>query len=294
MTIQLASNAREQFELTAKPLAPPHISPLKTQIKSEHRKGTINAAGPAYDSRLDSHSYLATPHELASLIRITNHVTSSLAVKSSSDQNDDALIKLQQSLAAATKGNKTAADGGLEIITIKEDPEQAKKRAEIAEKEKIRAQRRRQLQEDRERDRTNRVLNRPGMRIGSYGGGGGLTVNGLEDDGGGRMATTKSRAATKANKKKSGRRNDDYSDEEEDYHGRGRTREDEYDEDDGFLVRSDEEPEVVADESDEEPDLEDDDAVVKPKKAGSPKLDTAGGEAVGRAKRRRIIDDEED
>lgn len=295
MTIQLASNAREQFELTAKPLAPPHISPLKTQIKSEHRKGTTNAAGPAYDSRLDSHTYLATPHELASLIRITNHVTSSLAVRSSSDQNDDALIKLQQSLAAATKGNKTAADGGLEIITIKEDPEQAKKRAEIAEKEKLRAQRRRQLQEDRERDRTNRVLNRPGVRTGSYGGGGGLTVNGLEDDDGGRMATTKARATTKANKKKSRRRNDDYSDEEEDYHGRGRTREDEYDEDDGFLVRSDEEPEIIADETDEEPDLEDDDVVVvKPKKAESPKRDNTGGEAVGRAKRRRIIDDEED
>lgn len=293
MTIQLASNAREQFELTAKPLAPPHISPLKTQINSEHRKGITNTAGPAYDSRLDSHTYLATPHELASLIRITNHVTSSLAVKSSSDQNDDALIKLQQSLAAATKGNKTAADGGLEIITIKEDPEQAKKRAEIAEKEKLRAQRRRQLQEDRERDRTNRVLNRPGMRTGGYGGGG-LTVNGLEDDDGVRMATTKARATTKANKKKSRRRNDDYSDEEEDYHGRGRTREDEYDENDGFLVPSDEEPEIVADESDEEPDLEDGDVAVKAKKSGSPKRDKTGGEAVGRAKRRRIIDDEED
>lgn len=247
-----------------------------------------------YNSRLDSHTYLATPHEHASLIRITNHITSSLAVQSSPDQNDDALVKLQQSLAAATKGNKTAADGGLEIISISEDPEQAKKRAEVAEKEKLRAQRRRQMQEERERDRANRVLGRSGIRTGGHGAG--LTVGGLEDDDG--MATTRARM-TKS-KSKSRRRNSEYSDDEEDYRGMGRTREDEYDEDDGFLVGSDEEPELVPDESEEEVEMADDidDEGDKPKKRDS-KRDVAveAGEEVvvgGRVKRRRVIEDEDE
>lgn len=247
----------------------------------------------AYNSRLDSHTYLATPHEHASLIRITNHITSSLAVQSSSDQNDDALVRLQQSLAAATKGNKTAADGGLEIISISEDPEQAKKRAEVAEKEKLRAQRRRQMQEERERDRANRVLGRSGLRTGGLGAG--LTVGGLEDDDG--MATTRARMKPKS---KSRRKNSEYSDEDEDFRGMGHTREDEYDENDGFLVGSDVDPEQVPDESEEEAEMADDvdDEEEKPKK-GSSKRDVAveaGEETVAgaRVKRRRVIEDEDE
>lgn len=289
----MASNPREQYELAAKPLAPPHNNSLKLTSSTANRGRAANAA-PAYNSRLDSHTYLATPHEHASLIRITNHVTSSLAVQSSSDQNDDALVRLQQSLAAATKGNKTAADGGLEIISISEDPEQAKKRAEVAEKEKLRAQRRRQMQEERERDRANRVLGRSGLRTGGLGAG--LTVGGLEDDDG--MATTRARMIKP--KSKSRLRNSEYSDEDEDYRGMGRTREDEYDEDDGFLVGSDEEPELVPDESEEEAEMVDDidEEEEKPKKGTSKRVVTveAGEEVVsgGRVKRRRVIEDEDE
>lgn len=293
ITIQLASNPREQYELTAKPLAPPHNNFIKPTNSAANRGRAANGT-PAYNSRLDSHTYLATPHEHASLIRITNHVTSSLAVQSSSDQNDDALVRLQQSLAAATKGNKTAADGGLEIISISEDPEQAKRRAEVAEKEKLRAQRRRLMQEERERDRANRVLGRSGLRTGGIGAG--LTVGGLEDDDG--MATTRARMVKP--KSKSRLRNPEYSDEDEDYRGLRRTREDEYDEDDPFLVRSDEEPEPVPDESEEEAEMVDDvdDEEEKPKK-GSSKRDIAveAGEEVvagGRMKRRRVIEDEDE
>lgn len=292
-TIQLASNPREQFELTAKPLAPPHGLPLKQTMNSVNR-GRATHGAPTYDSRLDSHTFLATPHEHASLICITNHITSSLAVRSSSDQNDDALVRLQQSLAAATKGNKSAADGGLEIISISEDPEQAKKRAEVAEREKIRAQRRRQQQEERERERANRVLGRSGLRTGGVGAG--LTIVGLEDDDG--MATTRARMIKP--KRRSRRRNSDYSDDEEDYRGIGRTREDEYDENDGFLVASDEEPELVPDESEEEAEIveanEDEDE--KPKKGTSKREGPvdAGEEGAGwgRVKRRRVIEDEDE
>lgn len=292
MTIQLASNPREQFELTAKPLAPPHNTPLKPVTIAANRSRAINGA-TLYNSRLDSHTYLTVPHEQASLIRITNHVTSSLAIKSSSDENDDALIKLQLSLAAATKGNKTAADGGLEIINISEDPELAKKKAEVAEKEKLRAQRRRQQQEERERDRANRVLGRSGLRAGGLGSG--LTVGGLEDDDG--MGTTRTRMKPR---RKSRRRNNSESDEEDDFRGMGRTREDEYDEDDGFLVPSDEEPEIVPDESEEEADMvgELDDEVENPSKE-VPLRDNAvavseEGASGARGKRRRVIEDEDE
>ena len=245
-----------------------------------------------YNPRLDSHTFLASPHEAVSLLQITNHVTSSLAVQSYADQDDDALIKLQESIAAANKGHKGTE--GVEIIHITEDPELAKKKAEVAQKELQKAARRRQQQEDKERDRSNRVFGRSGLRPGGYGGG--LTVGGLEDDEG--TARPKARPS-KPKAKRPRRRNSEYSDEEE-FTTRGRTREDEYDEDDGFLVGSDEEPELVADESEEEEedmDMGDE----RPKKKSSQKETQpeeanppAGGSPRGRAKRRRVIDDEDE
>lgn len=293
MTIQLASNPREQFELTAKPLAPSHYTPLKPVINNSERGRAANGAG-LYNSRLDSHTYLTVPHEQASLIRITNHITSSLAIRSSSDENDDALIKLQLSLAAATKGNKTAADGGVEIINISEDPELAKKKAEVAEKEKLRAQRRRQQQEERERDRANRVLGRSGLRASGLGSG--LTVGGLEGDEG--IGTTRARSLK--SKRKIRHRNSEFSDEEDDFRGVGRTREDDYDEDDGFLVRSDEELEIATDESEEEAEMDRNlvDEMKRPAKEGSQRDGTVDvgeeGASGVRGKRRRIIEDEDE
>ena len=291
LTLQVASNPREQFALAAKALAPPQINPVRptpTSIKSKQAVGKR-----AYDSRLDSHTYLASPHEAVSLLQITNHITTSLAVQSYADQDDDALIKLQESMAAATKGHK-GAEGGVGIMHITEDPELAKKKAEVAEKEKARAARRRQLQEEKERERNNRVLGRSGLRTGGYGAG--LTVVGLEDDDG--MARPKSRPS-KPKTKKPRRRNSEYSDEEE-FMTRGRTREDEYDEDDGFLVGSDEEPEIVADASEEEEEI--DMEAERPRKkiskreAAADELETpaTAGSPRSRGKRRRVIDDEDE
>lgn len=150
------------------------------------------------------------------------------------------------------------------------------------------------MQEERERDRANRVLGRSGLRTGGIGAG--LTVGGLEDDDG--MATTRARMVKP--KSKSRLRNHEYSDEDEDYRGLRRTREDEYDEDDPFLVRSDEEPDLVPDESEEEAEMAEDvdDEEEKPKK-GISKRDVAveAGEEVvagGRVKRRRVIEDEDE
>lgn len=190
-------------------------------------------------------------------------------------------------MAEAQKGNKKTANGGLAIISISEDPGLAQKRAELAEKEKSKMQRRLQVQQERETTRSNNVLKRSGLRTGGMGTG--LTVGGLEDDDA--MATTKGRVS-KPKGRKQRRRNSEYSDDEEDFRGRGRTKEDEYDEDDGFLVGSDEELEVgdASEEEEEEMgDEGDEDGVAeKPKKRESEEA------AGGRTKRKRVIEDEED
>ena len=294
MTLQVASNPREQFALTAKALAPPQLNPSKPTPTS--LQGNQAVGKKAYDARLDSHTYMASPHEAVGMLRVTNHVTTSLAVQSYADQDDDATLKLQETMAAATKGHH-GGDGGIGIMHITEDPELAKKRAEIAEKEKTRAARRRQLQEDKERERNNRVLGRSGLRT-SGGYGGGLTIGGLEDDEGG-MARPKPRAANKPKARKPRRRNSEYSDEE-DYMTRGRTKEDEYDEEDGFLVGSDEEPEVAGDASEDEvSEMEHE----RPSKKSSAKKEApavvaappaAAGSPKSRAKRRRFIEEEDD
>ena len=240
---------------------------------------------------MDSHTYLASVNQSTSFALITSHLTKSLTVQDSGEQNDDALIRLQEAMAAAVKGNKNAPDGGVATISISEDPELAKKRAELAEREKVRAQKRRQNQEERERDRASRVLGRSGLRHGGIGASG-LTVGGLEDDDGlGGAASGGARGQRAKPTWKPRRRNSEYSDDDEDFRNRGRTKEDEYDEDDGFLVGSDEEPELVADDESEEEEMGDDGEVEpKAKKSKGDKLDVS----AARNKRRRVVDDDED
>lgn len=218
-------------------------------------------------------------------MRNTHHVTISLAVQSS-EQDDDALLKLQQGLAAAGKGSKATTDGGLEVISINEDPENAKRRAELAEKEKAKMQRRFQMQQERESNRANSVLKRAGLRTS------GLTVGVLEGEEDSGAAKARKIRATK---KRSRRRNDEYSDED-DYAGRRRTKEDEYDEDDGFLVGSDEEPEV-GEESDEEEeddlDADGDEDEDQPVRNDKPVKENEASNSV-RHQGRRIVEDEDE
>ncbi|KAI4198932.1 MAG: hypothetical protein LQ346_002661 [Caloplaca aetnensis] len=295
LTVQIASNAREQYALSAKSLAPPQTNPRKPVPTAGKKRGHPS---DLYDARLDSHTYLVTPHESAQILRITNHITASLAVQSSSVEEDDALIRLQERMAAA-KANKTSSGegGGIEMLTVKEDPELAKMKAEAAEKEKIKAQRKRQQQEERERDRANRVLGRSGLRTGGYGMGGGLTVGGLEGEDG--MAGSRPSRQNKP-RKRPRRRNSEYSEDEE-FRSRGRTKEDEYDEDDPFVVGSDEEPELVDDASEEE-EMGDEDAEgeeveeeeVRLAKPAAKREAIDDGATGGRAKRRRVIEEDED
>ena len=279
-TLQLASQPLVQHELPAKLLAPPQVNPPKptpTSIKRAHGAGPV-----PYNPDLDTHTYLAFPHEAASTIRITNKITTSLQVQSTDDKDveDDALIRLKESLAAANKSSK----GTETMLQITEDPELAKKKAELAEKEKLRAQKRRQNQEEKERDRANRHLGRVGLRTT----GAGLTVGGLEDDDG--PVRPRAKPARKPR-----RRNSEYSEDEEDYRNRGKTKEDEYDEDDGFLVGSDEEPEVVEDDDeDEDMEMEQEQPRAKSKSDAREGMKPTTEDAAVRGKRKTVIDDDDD
>ena len=279
-TLQLAAQALVQYELTAKRLAPPQVNPPKPTPTSIKRLPT--AKPTPYNPDLDTHTYLAFPHEAASTIRITNKVTTSLQVQSTDDKNveDDALIRLKESLAAATKASK----GTETMLQITEDPELAKKKAELAEKEKMRAQKRRQNQEEKERDRANRHLGRAGLRTT----GAGLTVGGLEDEEG--PVRPRAKPARKPR-----RRNSEYSEDEEDYRNRGKTKEDEYDEDDPFLAGSDEEPEVVDDDDDDvDMDMEEEEPRAKGKLVAKEQLKPASEDAAVRGKRKTVIEDDDD
>ncbi|KAI9839829.1 MAG: hypothetical protein M1819_000019 [Sarea resinae] len=247
LTLQFASNPTEQYQLPAKSLAPPQIRPRKPTPTSVST--TKANATKGYDPNLDSHTYLFAPHESAAVLRATNHITTSLTVHPTSNVNDEALERLQDSLAKAVRGKHTGGtDGGIGVISITEDPELAKKKAEVAEREKLRAQRRRENQEARDRDRAKRTLGRTGLRHG------GLTVGGLEDDDGGALGNVRRTMRAPGKARRGPRRGDLTDDEDDDGYMRrgGGNREDEYDEDDGFLVGSDEEEEVPEESSEEE------------------------------------------
>ncbi|KAL4785104.1 Leo1-like protein-domain-containing protein [Aspergillus varians] len=275
MTLQLASAPKEQYRISTKPLAP------------------LSKSGD-YDTKLDSHVYLGAASETSSVFRLTSHLTHGLTVYPTTVETDDAVQRLQESLAAATRGGKKTVDGSAPVIEVKEDPELAKRQAELAEREKLKAARRREQLADKEMDRGRRF----GMSHRT--GGAGLTVGGLEDDDG--LLTTRPRAKKT---RRPNRRGEIYTDDEEEYDRRGRTREDEYDEDDGFLVGSDEEPEVVDD--DEEEDVLEDEGMdaagekdiprskPKEKRASPDGRPTAGaGSPPARKKNRYVVDDDDE
>lgn len=286
LTLQLASNPTDQYRITSKPLSRPH---KRTKLED-------------YDPDMDTHTYLGAPAEASSVILLTSHLTSSLSVLPATVEADDAILRLQESLAAATRTSNKNADGSVSMFDVKVDPELAKKQAEQAEREKLREARKRQAATERDIER--------GRRLGGYSrtGGAGLTIAGLEGDDGMMKSHRKQQRRQ--------RRGDFNSDEEDDYRRRGKTREDEYDEDDGFLVASDEEPELDDEEEEEEEEVEgddldaegeNDDEAPPPKPAASerqsaPKTTGEGsGEETGvadstqaRKKNRYVVGDDDD
>lgn len=278
LTLQLASAPKEQYLISSKSLTP------------------LNKSGD-YDPKLDSHAYLGAAAETSSVFRLTSHLTHGLTILPTTIETDDAVQRLQESLAAAARGGKKTADGSAPVIEVKEDPELAKRQAELAEREKLKAARRRQQLADRDLDRGRRA--HATHRYAAPG----LTVGGLEDDDG--MLATRPPAKKP---RKQNRRGEIYTDDEEDYDRRGRTREDEYDEDDGFLVGSDEEPEIFEEDEDEElededmdADGEEDEAVQSRRRfkerRATPEVESgpvAAASPPARKKHRYVVDDEDE
>ncbi|KAI0997568.1 hypothetical protein K3495_g10619 [Podosphaera aphanis] len=207
----------QHYELQTKHLAPPIDSKPYQEVQ-------------------DSHTYLASPSIASQLILLIGHMNNQYIVGPNKDIEDDALEKLQKSLAAATRGgSKGDEKGGPELITNTEDPELQKKKAEIAEKERLRAQRRRETAAEKQ-----------SFIRAQIGGRGGLNIDDLE----GRFERKAAGAERKATKPRRNRSSYDSDDEPR----VGRSRQDEYDKEDDFLADSDEELEESAEEEEEEED----------------------------------------
>jgi RNA polymerase-associated protein LEO1 len=156
-------------------------------------------------------------------------MTNQYIVTPNKEIQDDALEKLQSGLAAAARGrNKGDSKSGLALISTNQDPELQKKQAEMAEKERLKAQRRRETAAARADQQAGKV--RTGI-------GGGLTLDDLERGGGRNIGSRKKRSAPSGPRR--ARRKADYDSDDDLPHGR--SREDEYDLNDDFLAPSDEE-----------------------------------------------------
>ncbi|KAG0649677.1 RNA polymerase-associated LEO1 [Hyphodiscus hymeniophilus] len=220
----------QHFVLQTKPLAPSKDSKTYQEVQ-------------------DSHSYIASPSIASQLLVMVGHLTNQHTVRPNKDIEDDALEKLQRGLAAAARGSsKRDVKDGPALIMNTQDPELQKKQAELAEKDRLRAQRRRETAAEKA---SLGVTRRPGM--------GGLNVDDLEGRGG--------RRPTGSGRKPSGpkraRRRPEY--DSDDDLPRGRTREDEYDKEDDFLADSDEELEVGDDDEDDDEMVDDESEKEQPK-----------------------------
>ncbi|KAK3631360.1 hypothetical protein LTR56_010157 [Elasticomyces elasticus] len=316
LTLQLASNPTVQYQLDGNPLAPPQRNALKptpvsitTSTTKSGRQGysSITNLNEKYDQSKDAFTYLLTPSQSTSTLRVTHKITAGLSIHQPESGQDDAIERLQAALATAANATRVNGVGnteGLELID--EDPEEKRRQAEKAMKEKMKADKRREAAVQRESDRSNRALGRSGARSG--GGGGGLSAGMLEDEEGGEggMKRGGGRKGKGAGGVRRQRRNSIYSDDEDfgRKHFNVTSKEDEYDEEDDFVAGSDEEEEG----GEEEEDV--DDGIVEPRreKDGKRGREVAGGEGeadaegeveeeggvVERRKKRRVVEDEEE
>lgn len=244
LTLQIASSPKDHYRIST--------TALRQALGKE-----AGSSQAHYDANKESHNYLAAPHATPGVdLQIIAPFDASMKIQPTGDLADESVLKLQQSLAAATQQHDPLSS----LKQVKEDPELAKKAAEMFEKERSRASRKREAAEDRLLMRKDRVLGRAGLgRLG----GAGLSVAGLEDDDG--MPLARGKKSSNARRRRGNRRGDIYSDDEDEDMPRGRGREDEYDREDDFLAASDEEPEIYEDgegeeveaEEDEDPDVDD-------------------------------------
>ncbi|PQE06495.1 hypothetical protein CJF32_00002349 [Rutstroemia sp. NJR-2017a WRK4] len=269
----------QHYELQTKPLAPPRDSKTYSEVQ-------------------DSHYYMASPSVASQILVLVGHMNNEYTVRPNKDIEDDALERLRKNLAAATRGGQKGDEkSGPEMIMDTQDPELQKKRAELAEKERMRAQRRRETQAEK-----------ASLPIGRRAPAGGLNIDDLEGRSGRRTTGT----GRKPSGAKRPRRKPEY--DSDDDLPRGRNREDEYDKEDDFLASSDEELEVGDDDDDEEILEESEDEAPRSKKQKTSKpeetsdadadgeadldddeaLQAPHADASGNRRKRNIIEDDDD
>lgn len=250
----------EHYEVNRKALAPPPDKP--------------------YNEVQDGHYYAAAAELHSNILMTVGHITEQYNVRPNKAVGDDALSRLAERMASASKpANSTDM-----IIRTTRDPELQKKQAELAEKERMKAQRRRENAEAKMVSGVGR----------SSGRGGGLSIGDLE--GGSRGAGgSRKRGAPGAGKPR--RRRDEESDEDlEEAVGRHEG----YSLDDGFIVGSDDEEMDSQAADDDEEELLDDDEDEKPRSKRQRTKERSEDEGsdveqmAGRSRRRNVIDDDDD
>ena len=306
LTLQLGSDALTQYEIQARAMAPPQHNAIKpTPLSVQDGKGR-HKASQGYNVSQDTFSYLAQPYASPQVLRMTNKLTTALTVAPAGDNADDALERLQRSMAAARAG--TLADhGDFKPAAITEDPENAKRQAELAEREKLKLARKLEQQQTREAVRMNKARDRAGLRTT------GLSVGALEDDG---NTGRRGPSGPQRPKQRRGRHREDWSEDE--------LEGEDYEEDDFVAADSDEEEEDAEGESEDDVDARiearfreeklakeqaktgSSDGVAAsgiaraatPKRPAEDEADGAGGgdasPGLSRHKRRRVVEDDDE
>lgn len=229
LTLQLASKPTEQYNVAT--------TAFRQSFKKKLPPGT------AYDPAKDSHTFLAALQNTAVIdVQLVKALDANMKIQPAGGATDESTNRLKKALASARDDHDPLA----RPKEIREDPELARKAAEQFEKDRIRAQRKRENAEERQTLRRQGVLGRSGMG-GSRGMG--LSAADLEDD----MGMPISRGIKKGAKRRTNQRGEIYSDGEDIEQPRTRTREDAYEVGD-FVVDSEEELEEYDDD-----DLLDDD-----------------------------------
>lgn len=270
---------------------------MTVSVGSEHyeiqKKSMAPAADkPHYDERSDAHYYVAAPHFANELFLTVGHISEQYSVKLPSNLKDEAIIKFNRAMEEAARARRQGADN---IITTTKDPELQKREAEAAEKERMKAQRK----------RDNAAARVDGRVGGSNYRSGGLSIGDLE--GGRRAGGSRKRGAPGSSKGK--RRKPEY-DSDDDF-ASGGNRQNEYDREDDFIAPSDDEDGASGGDDDDDEDLLDDEEEPAPRRKRQKTADAEDADADADAdlddvdmpapaaesshrRRRHIIDEDED
>lgn len=257
-----------------------------------NKKDTVPPAGKPYNEIQDAHSYAAAAHLSSGLFAVVGHVGAEYTVRLNKSQADDAMQRLAMRMREARSETEASR-----IIKTTHDPELQRKQAELAEKERMKAQRR----------RDNAAAKAEGAAGGRYGRGG-ISIDDLE--GSRRGPGGRKRGAPGG---KGRRRKPEY--DSDDDRPDGAHRQEDYDLEDDFIAPSDDEGDEDAEDDEEEEELLDDDddedddepkskrqKRAKAKAAddedgdGEPDDDvrTTSADHAGRSRRRNVIDDDDE